>query len=187
MSKIIFDVLPAMGHFNSVVKLAKMLQEAGHEVLFFDNGLNAEMAKYSFNPIKIGFTVQPIVLKGSDSNIKNCFRQIRAKKKEINFDSFIAQVDTFQKYLKEIAPDLVILDEQNMLKALYYEICNVPVMCFESKPEPYKTRNVPPFTSFYVPSDSMLSRLVCLPSITLCQWIGTSQVVRPGQYTIKSG
>jgi len=174
-----------MGHFNSVVKLAKLLQEAGHEVLFFDNGLNAEMAKYSFNSIKIGFTVQPIVLKGSDVNIKSCLHLIRAKRNKTDFNHFITKVDNFQKSMKEIAPDLVILDEQNMLKALYYEICNVPVMCFESKPEPYKTRNVPPFTSFYVPSDTMISRLVCLPSITLCQWIGTSQGVRPGLFIIK--
>jgi zeaxanthin glucosyltransferase len=67
----------------------------------------------------------------------------------------------FQEFMKQLAPDLVLLDEQNMLKAVYYEICKIPVICLQTKPDPGKFENVPPFTTSFVPSSTLASKLYC--------------------------
>ncbi|MGF1587311.1 MAG: glycosyltransferase [Bacteroidales bacterium] len=60
-----------------------------------------------------------------------------------------------------MSPDLVLLDEQNMMKAVYYELCGIPVISIETKPDPCKFENTPPFTSFYVPSNTLISKWIC--------------------------
>jgi zeaxanthin glucosyltransferase len=161
MSKILIDILPALGHFNSSLKLVKMLQSAGHQVIYLNQGLKAELAKYGLSSCDTGFDIPPVLLQKGEAGLrmtfKNYFRPANPQKRiKIQED-----LNEFKKFLKQLAPDLVLLDEQNMLKAIYYEICKVPVVCLQSKPDPLKSSNIPPFTSSFVPSTLLASRLYC--------------------------
>src|SRR5690606_23309602 len=82
------------------------------------------------------------------------------KKKEFfEFEEF--KFRSFKNTICEISPDLVLLDDQNMLKAIYYELCKVKVVCIDTMPESGMIQNIPPYSSFFVPSESYFSKWVC--------------------------
>ena len=67
----------------------------------------------------------------------------------------------FKKFIEEVSPDLVFLDDQNMLKEIYYRMCDVPVICIDTMLDSSKNVNVPPYTSYFVPSNTRFSSLYC--------------------------
>ena len=161
MSKILIDLLPAMGHFNSSLKLIQMLQSKGHEIIFIDQGLKAEMARLGFKTFTTGFELLPELLNKGEFSFRIMLKHM-IKRQDINL--YIKLENNFQKFrecIMELSPDVVLLDEQNMLKSVYYEICKVPVISIETKPEPCINPNVPPFTSTYIPFDSLISKWIC--------------------------
>lgn len=159
--KIVVDILPAMGHFNPLVKLVHMLQSAGHEVVFIDQGLKAEIARFGFQSFTTGFELSPVLLNKGEITFRKFFRYLFSKTDEKLIIELENRFQKFKEWLGKISPDIVFLDEQNMLKAVYYEICKVPVISIETKPEPCSNPNVPPFTSTYIPSDTLISKWVC--------------------------
>ncbi len=161
MSKILIDILPAMGHLNPLVKLVHMLQSVGHEVIFLDQDLKAEIARFGFQSFTTGFEMSPVLLNKGEITFRKFFRYLFSKTDEKLIIELENRFQKFKECLEEISPDIVFLDEQNMLKAVYYEICKVPVISIETKPEPCRNRNVPPFTSTYIPSDTLISKWVC--------------------------
>lgn len=161
MSKILVDLLPAMGHFNSSLKLIQMLQSKGHEIIFIDQGLKAEIAKFGFKSVTTHFECPPVFLKKDDIRLRKIIKHLFSRINEDLFSDFDNRFKKFRSYMDEISPDIVLLDEQNMLKAIYYEICKVPVISIESKPEPCMDLNVPPFTSYFIPSETFISRCKC--------------------------
>lgn len=70
MPKILIDLLPAMGHFNSTLKLVQMLQSAGHQVTYLNQGLQAELAKYGLSSCSAVFDIGPVLLKKKEAGIK---------------------------------------------------------------------------------------------------------------------
>jgi zeaxanthin glucosyltransferase len=159
--RIIIDILPAMGHLNPLLKIIQMLQERGHEIIFIDQGLKAEMDRLGFQTITTGFELSPILLNKREFGFKLFFKSL-VKRPEKNFHhNMDFNFKRFMEIIRELSPDAVLLDEQNMLKSVYYEICKVPVISIETKPEPCRNPNVPPFTSTYVPSDSFISNFIC--------------------------
>ena len=161
MSKILIDILPAMGHFNSSLKLIQMLRSRGHEVIFIDQDLKAEIAKFGFLSHTSGFTLPPLLLKKERIGLRKVIINLFSRRDEnyaINFDK---RFKKFKECIKDLSPDIVLLDEQVMFKAVYYEICKVQVICIESKPEPCMDPNVPPFTSSFIPSETFISRWIC--------------------------
>ncbi len=161
MPKILIDLLPAMGHFNSTLKLVHMLQSAGHQVTYLNQGLQAELAKYGLSSCSAVFDIAPVLLKKKEAGISMFFKNYRRPPNNQKLIKTPEDFKEFKKFLKQLAPDLVLLDEQNMLKALYYEICKIPVICLQTKPDPCKFENVPPFTSSFVPSSTLASRIYC--------------------------
>jgi len=159
--KIVVDILPAMGHFNPLVKLVHMLQSAGHEIIFIDQGLKAEIARFGFQSFSTGFELSPVLLNRGEITFRKFFRYLFSKTDEKLIIELENRFQKFKECLEEISPDIVLLDEQNMLKAVFYEICTIPVISIETKPEPCRNRNVPPFTSTYIPSDTSISKWVC--------------------------
>ena len=161
MPKILIDLLPAMGHFNSTLKLVQMLQSAGHQVTYLNQGLQAELAKYGLSSCSAVFDIGPVLLKKKEAGINMIFKNYRKPANNQKLIKTREDFNDFKKFLKQLAPDLVLLDEQNMLKAVYYEICKIPVICLQTKPDPGKFENVPPFTSSFVPSSTLTSRIYC--------------------------
>ncbi|MGF1587358.1 MAG: glycosyltransferase [Bacteroidales bacterium] len=171
MPKILIDILPAMGHFNSLLKIVQLLKDAGYEVIYINQGLKAELAKYNLQSRETAFDISPVLLKKERLNFRKYLHKRIFPEKDKKLKKMREDFLAFKEFLITLSPDLVLLDEQNMLKAIYYEICNVPVLCVESKPEPYKSPNVPPFTSYYVPSDSFRSKC-------LINWLWMKKTIR---------
>jgi len=161
MPKILIDLLPAMGHFNSSLKLVRMLQSAGHQIIYLNQGLKAELAKYGLASCETGFDIAPVLLKKGEAGIRMTFKNYFRPANQQRVIKIQEDLKEFKKFLKQLAPDLVLLDEQNMLKAIFYEICKVPVVCLQSKPDPCKFSNIPPFTSSFVPSPVLASSIYC--------------------------
>ncbi len=161
MSKILIDILPAMGHFNSSLKLFQMLRSSGHEVIFIDQGLKAELVRFGFSSYTTGFAFPPLLLKKEKTGLRKFIFNFFSRRDENYTINFNERFQKFKECIKELSPDIVLLDEQVMFKAVYYEICKVPVICIESKPEPCIGLNVPPFTSSFIPSETFISRLIC--------------------------
>jgi zeaxanthin glucosyltransferase len=161
MSKILIDILPALGHFNSSLKLIQMLRSRGHEVIFIDQDLKAELARFGFRSISTGFILPPILLKKGDIRLWKSLKNLFSRSDENYAANFTDRFKSFKEFIKKLSPDIVILDEQVMFKAIYYEICKVPVISIESKPEPSIGLNVPPFTSSFIPSETFISRWIC--------------------------
>jgi len=150
-----------MGHFNSTIKLVQMLQSAGHKIVYLDQGLKVELAKFGFQEYSTGFEIPPLFLKKEKFKFRKFLQVLSLKRDEGYIVSFEKKFQHFKKCMEELSPDIVLLDEQIMLKAIFYEICHIPVICIESKPEPCRKTNCPPFTSSYVPSSTLISKLIC--------------------------
>jgi UDP:flavonoid glycosyltransferase YjiC (YdhE family) len=162
MPKILIDILPARGHFNGSLKIAQLSKNAGYEVLYLNMGqMKAEMNKYGFQTCSsTAFMDNPVLLNKRKFSFKVFIDKLLSNREQIE-NNETANFELFHCFLNELSPDLVLLDEQNMLKAIFYEMCNIPVICVETKPEPCKFENAPPFTSFFVPSDTLMSRWIC--------------------------
>lgn len=159
MARILIDLLPAMGHFNSTLKLVQMLQSAGYEVIYLNQGLKAELAKYGLASCSIGFDIAPVLLKKGEAGSWMIFKNINKSVKGKIMRKMRQDFQEFKEFIKQLAPELVLLDEQNMLKAVFYEICGVSVICLQTKPDPCKFKNVPPFTTTFVPTHRLVNRI----------------------------
>lgn len=162
MPKILIDILPAQGHLNGSLKLALMLKNAGYEVLYLN------MKPFQIVLEKFGFPT---------SSNNQYERQFEISKRRFNFKFFInglfftsrkkilerekLEFQSFKRFIADIKPDLVLLDDQNMLKAAYYKMCDVPVVCLDNLPESGMLENIPPYSSFFIPSKSLYSKLFC--------------------------
>lgn len=162
MPKILIDVLPAKGHFHSTLKIASKLKNAGYEVVYgSDFYLQNEIEKFGFqcyylaevSIAKVSFAVRF----SKFHKLATFFFWLVSREKYLM--SKKAVVD-FQSAVREIQPDLVLLDEQSALKAIFYEAINIKVITFQTKPDTRKIKGIPPFTSYYLPKGRM-SKLYC--------------------------
>lgn len=163
MPTILIDILPAKGHFYGSLKTIQKLQEAGYEILFLNmKSAKAEMEKFNFKIISCKDLVNEPMISNKQKFYWSLFwRLILGGGGGTQYKEHITQINSFKKFITNLSPELVILDEQNMLKAFYYELFKVPVVCIETKPEPCFSEHAPPFTSYFVPDDSAVSRLIC--------------------------
>ncbi len=162
MAKILIDIFPAQGHFNGTLKIVTLLKNAGHDIVYLNmNTFQYELKKYSFENVLIEQFAMPFVLGNLQFRFRLFIEKLFiAKKKEFfAFEEF--KFRSFKNSICEISPDLVLLDDQNMLKAIYYELCKVKVVCIDTMPESGMIQNIPPYSSFFVPSESNFSKWVC--------------------------
>jgi zeaxanthin glucosyltransferase len=162
MQRIIIDILPVKGHFKGSLKIAKLIEEAGFEVLYLDvEPLKTEINKYGFQTFSSGIFMYPVLLNPRKFKLKVLIASLFIVIKNDGIKKAIKDFHNFKNFISELSPDLVLLDEQNMLKAIYYELCGIPVISIETKPDPCKFENAPPFTSFFVPSGTLISKWIC--------------------------
>jgi len=134
--KILFDIVPAKGHIHATLKMATLLNQAGHRVTY------ALPMEYWADTAKHGFETS------------NEVPVPQLRKSGFNYSG-----KELEEYLRINQPDLVMLDEQNSYKAIYYQILKIKVVFFISKPDTRKIEGIPPFTSYYLPHSGITSRL----------------------------
>lgn len=162
MPKILIDILPAYGHFNGSLKLALLLKNAGYDIVYLNMGaFQTELKKYGFENINIEQFSRQFVLGKWQFSLKLFFDTLFMINKKEFFKDEELKFQLFKKSIDEISPDLVLLDDQNMLKTIYYEIFKAKVVCVDTMPESCMIDNIPPYTSFFVPTKSFLSKWIC--------------------------
>jgi len=139
MARIFFDIVPAKGHIHSTLKMATLLKKSGHQVYY------ALPMVYWGDVAKHGFfsTIEmpvPLLKKNIIHKTNDEIAELRA-------------------YINSEQPDLVMLDEQNSFKAIYYQILNISVVFFISKPDTRKIKGIPPFVTYYLPKQTTTSNL----------------------------
>ncbi|MCX6239217.1 MAG: glycosyltransferase [Bacteroidia bacterium] len=130
--------------------MATLLKQAGHQVSFaLPLDYWEEVHKHGF--LSILEVPVPQLKKDVDLGSENNSRY----GSKVNADN----LSEFRENLRHIMPDLVMLDEQNSFKAIYYQILNVSVVFFISKPDTRKIKGIPPFTTYYLPKQTTTSNL----------------------------
>ena len=139
MALILFDIVPEKGHIHATLKMATLLKQAGHRVTY------ALPMEYWADTVKHGFET------ASEAPVPILSKSDFAHKGK--------ELEELEKYLRINQPDLVMLDEQNSYKAIYYQILKIKVIFFISKPDTLKIERIPPFTSYYHPRPGVISDL----------------------------
>lgn len=163
MPKILIDIMPAKGHFHATLKIATKLKEEGYDVVYGShNYLKNEIEKFGFK-----FFPLPLL-----SVVKVTFRVRFSRLHRIAtfFYWFISQekllktmgdIQDFQETIEEIDPDMVLLDEQEVLKSLFYDTDKTKIIAFQTKPDTRKINGIPPFTSYYLPKENIFNKYYC--------------------------
>lgn len=136
--RILFDIVPAKGHIHATLKMATLLKQAGHRVTY------ALPIEYWADASKHGFeTCNEVPVP-------------KLSKSELVHEG--KEMEELEKYLRINQPDLVMLDEQNSYKAIYYQILKIKVVFFISKPDTRRIEGIPPFTTYYLPNFNTISK-----------------------------
>jgi len=163
MPKVLIDIMPAKGHFHATLKIATKLKEAGYDVVYGShNYLKNEIEKFGFkffplpllSVVKVTFRVRFSRL----NRIATFFYWFISQEKLVKT---MGDIQDFQEAIEEIKPDMVLQDEQEVLKSLFYDLDKTKIVAFQTKPDTRKIKGIPPFTSFYLPRENMFNTLYC--------------------------
>ncbi|MHB9141749.1 MAG: glycosyltransferase family protein, partial [Paludibacter sp.] len=144
MATILFDIHGSTGHIHATLKMAAILKNSGHDVLYAlpDDFKNVVETK--------GFeTVNPLL-----PLLPN-----EIKLRIINGDLDADELSGMREALKKTNPELVILDENDSYKAIFYQILHYPVILSQSMPDTARIKGIPPFTSYHLPSKYVFNSL----------------------------
>lgn len=156
MATILFELFPAKSHHLMAFKMARLLREAGHKVVF---GTVPELQPVVFQHgfetcLTIPYVVSPW---GHKLLLKK--RGVSLPTKRERMEEVRRNLELFSQQVNRIKPDLVLLDRHSMVsKAMFYENQEVKVAFLSPMPDPEPAPNVPPFSSGFVPCDNWFSK-----------------------------
>ncbi len=157
---ILFDIFPATGHYNASFAIADRLQSAGHRIIYcgekgFEQTFKSKGFEYIptcsrlYPPDKLSFSGKCM------SILCECFVSIftRSRQKQI-----AKNANEFAAIVRATAPDFVVLDAQLSLKTIVYRHLAIPMVLLETMPLSLPDPWVPPFTSEFIPNQSLWSK-----------------------------
>jgi len=169
---ILFDVHQHPSHYNSSLKLARLLKNDGHKVLFLGTERFKEIV------CEAGFAIINQESMSVENSIQNPDpKNISFIKKLFYFSFFNSQyylswklaINAHHQLLNSLNIDVVFLDEDINHRWLWYKNTSAKVIVFSSKPYTGSDSVIPPFTSYRMPCNTLLDRL-----ITFCHWKSVS-------------
>ncbi len=151
MAKILIDILAAKGHYHATLKMAKLLKEANHSIIYalkydFKNDIERQGFIY-FPPIPIPAPIKTKIGENIDSNKKSTLKKEWIKE--------------FELLILKIKPDIVLLDEQVAFKSALYSIYKVPTILLQTKPDTRRIKGIPPFFHYYLPRKIIINNFYC--------------------------
>ncbi len=144
MATILFDIHGSTGHIHATLKIATILKDAGYQVLY---ALPADF-KHIAEAKEFQTVTQLLPMLPSEIKLK-----------KINGEFDADELSEMRRSLDQIKPDLVLLDENDSYKAIFYQILNCPVVLSQSMPDTARIKGIPPFTSYHLPSVRVYSRM----------------------------
>lgn len=141
MKTILFDIHASTGHIHATLKMAGLLSGAGYTIIY------ALPHEYQNMVVKHGFKT---CLNIPWFNLrKNAIQNVHNSGIEPD------ELAEIRKSLEIIKPDLIILDEIESYKALFYKILGHAVVLSQSMPDPLREKHIPPFTSYRLVANSI--------------------------------
>jgi zeaxanthin glucosyltransferase len=161
MATIVFSVVPAMSHYNASFGIARLLQSYHHTILYV-----AESNDFEPLVIAQGFAFRKIVITD-----RSQFSEYK-KKRFLNFlsehihfvrvqkkvNSLFIKGGLFDQLMRDVRPDLIILDCNMVNLAFLLFEYKVKVISLCTMLSVDKDVNVPPLTSGFIPDQSILSK-----------------------------
>jgi len=156
---IIFDIFPSYGHQHSSYKLAEILKEFGHKIIYigeyrYFKNLPSEFSRRYINPHIFNFI--EIDTTSFRKNIKKAFSEKR-KHKYHNFHQ--QTIKQYDELMEKIKPDVILVDHHYVQKAVLYHKYRVPVISVQTAPASEMDLLIPPFNSSHIPNQSLYSKL----------------------------
>jgi UDP:flavonoid glycosyltransferase YjiC (YdhE family) len=149
MATILFELFPAQSHHLMAFKMAHMLKESGHRVIF---GSVPEMQElvlqhgFEFQlvpPWVVSLREQKLLLKKKGASMLDQKEQMEEVRKAM---------ESFNQQASSINPALVLLDHHAMVsKVMSYKKLGIKVAFISPMPGPEEAPNVPPFSSGLIP------------------------------------
>lgn len=155
MKTILFELYPAKSHHLMVFKTAGLLKNAGYRVIFGSIHEMQELIQqhgfeYHFVPFMVVTPLKQL--------IQNKSNGIHFPNKKERFYDAKKNTELFHKQVNQIKPDMAILDRHGIIsKSFLYEKTGIPVAFVSPMPDSEKARNVPPFSSMFIPRNNILS------------------------------
>lgn len=153
---ILLELFPVKSHHLMAFKTAKLLQSAGHRVIFGSMPkMKGIIQNNGFEYVHIPYAViVPIEehLRLKKDGIKLPSNDECLKIAHNNFDLLSKQINGLQ-------PDIVLLDKHLPPdKLFYYKHLGIKVSFVCVMPDPSKATNIPPFSSGFIPRSNLLSK-----------------------------
>lgn len=156
---ILFDIFPAIGHYNACFQIANNLRNAEHRVVFcVERGYEKVVQNRGFECVPVNHLLSTDLSTLQKKGIRfilKCFISIFTHDRQNTFNKNISDFETI---IKKIAPNYVFLDAQYAIKTIIYYNLQVPLISLETKPLSLYDPWVPPFTSKLIPQKTIFSK-----------------------------
>ena len=157
---ILFDIFPAVGHFNASFALANKLLQERHRIVYCADAENKLFIKdKGFECIVVDYPIEPdkqeLRNKGV-SFIMECFISVFTQNRK---RTFFRKIADWENRVKELSPDRVYLDAQCAMRTALYQNLQISVVSVETMPLSLFDPWVPPFTSGLIPKQTIISGL----------------------------
>lgn len=174
MATILFDIFPATGHYHATFKLAKLLKERGHLIVYigaaeFSGKVTARgFEYYSINPFIFRQDKAVVIQKGWMFYFLESLMDLFTEKRS---EELLVSSKEYDKLLKKYSPDLIILDYQYVLKAVFYYIYNIKVISVLTKVATNRSTWIPPFQYTLIPQRKFRYKL-------LLRWLWFTHIIK---------
>ncbi len=158
MANIAFGVLPYVGHYNPVIKVAQDLREKGHHVTFIstEDSTKEYVGRYGFKFYKLELPEQklprisklPIV-----GRIQLARHTVRA------IDRMLMEGDAAKAMFAHLSPDLLVVENTLAAYAVSAVPFGKPIALITTVASMHKDRGLPPIDSNLLPGDGYVKRL----------------------------
>jgi zeaxanthin glucosyltransferase len=158
MANIVFGVLPYVGHYNPVIKVAQDLRDRGHQITFVSTeGSTGEyVGQYGFGFYKLQlpeqemshFSSLPLV-----GRIQMARRMMRA------IDQMLVEGDVPKAMFRYLSPNLLVLENTLAAYAVSAVPFGKPIVLITSVVSMHKKRGLPPIDSNLLPGKGPVKRM----------------------------
>lgn len=165
-SVIVFRLLPEHGHHNATFFFGKQLVEQGHRVLYAaSENLKDHITANGFEFYEVPFGDDSAHSGKFKNKWKLLFIGLRNRRLLVQNRKIAGLILRNHNYLKRIHadlnPDLIIVDRAYGPLALNALELNIKVCQIETTVSTARTRGLPPLGSYWIPSHSLFSDLLC--------------------------
>lgn len=166
--EVVFDVFPAISHYNSSFSLAKCFLSLGYGVTYIGDRRYEEYVlqngfKYKVMTRTYYFPLDREEIEEEGAFKVFCSYMISKRRRLQRIKDFLnGKVEYFQT-IRQLGPKLVVIDSQSILNSVFLKLLGVKFILFQSKLSSFRDNNVPPLNAFARPPHSFFSgvRLYC--------------------------